>query len=104
MRFWEVLSGETELWLTSNTFMPCKHSKHLAVVSQSDTCTHSFSYGVNCTFKGLLTPEYGVCAYKFKKEGVLSERSNTASKAQDEHDPSHHDEEPHWVETPEICD
>ena len=43
-------------------------------------------------------------AYKFKQEGVLSEGSDTASKAQDEHDPSHNDEEPHRVETPQIGD
>lgn len=39
-------------------------------------------------------------AYKFEQEGILSERSDTASKAQDEHDPSYDDEEPHGVEAP----
>lgn len=39
-------------------------------------------------------------AYKFKQEGVLSECSDAASKAQDEHDPSDDDEEPHRVEAP----
>lgn len=39
-------------------------------------------------------------AYKFKQEGVLSERSDAASKAQDEHDPSYDDKEPHGVEAP----
>lgn len=49
----------------------------------------------------------GVCArksrelaYKFKQGSVLSERSDTASEAQDEHDPSYDDEEPHGVEAP----
>lgn len=46
----------------------------------------------------------GAGAYKFKQGGVLSERSDTAGEAQDEHDPSNDDEEPHGVQAPEIGD
>lgn len=43
-------------------------------------------------------------AYKFEQEGVLSEGADAAGKAQDEHDPSDDDEEPHGVEAPQVCD
>lgn len=43
-------------------------------------------------------------AYKFEKEGVLSEGADAAGKAQDEHDPSDNDEEPHRVEASQVCD
>lgn len=39
-------------------------------------------------------------AYKFQQEGVLSESSNTSSKAENEHDTSYDNEEPHRVEAP----
>lgn len=43
-------------------------------------------------------------AYKFKQEGVLSQRANAASKTQDEHDSSNDNKKPHRVKAPEICD
>lgn len=43
-------------------------------------------------------------AYKFEQEGVLSEGADAAGKAQDEHDPSDDDEEPHGVEAPQVRD
>lgn len=43
-------------------------------------------------------------AYKFEQEGVLSEGADAARKAQDEHDPTDDDEEPHWVEASQVCD
>lgn len=43
-------------------------------------------------------------AYKFKQEGVLSERSDAAGKAEDEHDSSYDNEEPHGVKAPKVCD
>lgn len=54
--------------------------------------------------KWCLCSESRGLAYKFKQEGVLSERSNAASKAEDEHDPSYDDEEPNGVEAAEVCD
>lgn len=45
-----------------------------------------------------------MAAYKFKQEGVLSESANTAGEAQNEHDSSYDNEEPHRVEAAEICD
>lgn len=47
---------------------------------------------------------FGVSTYKFKQEGVLPQRSDAAGEAQDEHDPADHDEEPHGVEAPQVCD
>ena len=43
-------------------------------------------------------------AYEFKQGRVLSECSDAAGKAQDEHDPSDDYEEPHGVEAPQVCD
>lgn len=43
-------------------------------------------------------------AYKFEQEGVLSEGADAAGKAQDEHDPSDDDEEPHGVEASQVRD
>lgn len=42
--------------------------------------------------------------YKFEQECVLSEGANAAGKAQDEHDPSDDDEEPHGVEASQVRD
>lgn len=76
----------------------------------SDTCcTDSVRSGVNCSGllkwrKRCLCLESQELAYKFKQEGVLSESSDAASKAQDEHDPSYDNEEPHGVKAPKVCD
>lgn len=43
-------------------------------------------------------------AYEFKQGGVLSERPDASGEAEDEHDSSHDNEEPHGVEAPEVCD
>lgn len=43
-------------------------------------------------------------AYKLQQNGVLSERPDAPGKAQDEHDRSHHHEEPHGVEAPQVRD
>lgn len=43
-------------------------------------------------------------AYKFEQEGVLSQGADAAGEAQDEHDPSDDDEEPHGVEAPQVRD
>lgn len=78
----------------------------------NDTC-YTDSYGVNCGSGGVKWLNiYAVLegkrswklAYKFEQKGVLSECSNTASKAQDKHNPSHHNEEPHRVKASQICD
>lgn len=58
-----------------------------------DLCTHQ---------RGHNTEKQDV-AYKFKQEGVLSQRSDAAGKTQDEHYTSNDNEEPHRVEAPEVC-
>lgn len=107
MRFLSLLFSKTRFTKTRN------RSQHLVLVRQSDDacCTNSLSAGVNCTSERVSKwLNLGVCfkswevAHKFKQESVLSERSNTAGKAQDEHHPSHDDEEPHGVEASKICD
>lgn len=42
--------------------------------------------------------------YKFEQERVFSQRSNATSEPQDEHHTTHHQEEPDWVKTPQVCD
>lgn len=42
--------------------------------------------------------------YKLQEKGVLPQCSNTPCKAQDEHDPPDHHEEPDWVQPPQVCD
>ena len=42
--------------------------------------------------------------YKLKEEGVLPQSADTSRKAQNEHDASHHHEEPDWVQAPQVCD
>lgn len=42
--------------------------------------------------------------YKFKQEGVFSQRSYATGEAQDEHHATHHQEEPHWVKATQVCD
>lgn len=42
--------------------------------------------------------------YKLEQERVFTQRSDASCKAQDEHDPSDHHEEPDWVQTAQVCD
>ena len=42
--------------------------------------------------------------YKLEQEGVFPQRSDATGKAQDEHDPSRHQEEPDGVKAPQVCD
>lgn len=42
--------------------------------------------------------------YKFEQERVFSQRSDATSESEDEHHTTHHQEEPDWVKTPQVCD
>lgn len=42
--------------------------------------------------------------YEFEQERVFSEGADATGKAEDEHHATHHQEQPHRVKTPEVCD
>lgn len=42
--------------------------------------------------------------YKFEQERVFSQRSDATSESKDEHHTTHHQEEPDWIKTPQVCD
>lgn len=70
--------------------------------SWTDTCCTDSVWCDLCTHQRRHETEKQDLAYKFKQEGVLSERSDAAGKTQDEHDTSDDNEEPHGVEAPEV--
>ena len=45
-----------------------------------------------------------LATYKLEQEGVLPQSANAAGESQDEHHPPHHQEQPHRVEAPQVCD
>lgn len=52
---------------------------------------------------GLKFQNYQV-TYKFEQERVFSKCANASGKSKDEHHSAHHQEEPHGVKTPKVCD
>lgn len=53
--------------------------------------------------QSLKFPHYQV-TYKFQQERVFSQCADATGKSKDEHDSAHHQEEPDWVETPQVRD
>lgn len=62
--------------------------------------TMNVTYACKSDFKKSLKQ----ATYKLKKKWVLPERSNAASKTEDEHYSPDHKKEPHWVKTSHVCD
>jgi len=77
--------------------------KHVLTIGQT-TMHLSAKKGIPNRLHPLLIRIKTWKTYKLEQESVFPQGPDTACKTQDEHHPSHHQKQPHWVKSTQICD